>query len=33
MIVLLHILLLWVEASILTALVMGAFIGFGMGSR
>jgi len=30
---LLHILLLWAEASILTALVMGPFIAFGMGSR
>jgi hypothetical protein len=30
---LLHILLLWVEASILTALVMGAFIRVGMGPR
>jgi hypothetical protein len=30
---LLHILLLWVEASILTALVTGPFIAFGMGSK
>jgi len=29
----LHILLLWTEASILTALVMGPFIAFGMGER
>jgi len=30
---LLHILLLWTEASILTALVIGPFIAFGMGSK
>lgn len=29
----LHIILLWAEASILTALVMGPFIAFGMGPR
>jgi len=30
---LLHIILLWTEASILTALVIGPFIAFGMGSK
>jgi len=33
MMLLLHILLLYAEASILTALVMGPFIAFGMGSK